>query len=50
MECEIILKKYQKFIKEINEVGILTKGSGYVDVKKYLLKSKNILEEQPLLL
>ena len=37
--------RYLKFIKEINEVGVLTKGSGYVDVKKYLLKSKKYFKK-----
>ena len=33
-------EKYKKYLKEINNKGITTKGSGYLDVKKYLKKTK----------
>jgi len=33
-------EKYKKYLKEIDNNGIITKGSGYVDVKKYLLETK----------
>ncbi len=32
--------KYKKYLKEINEKGITTKGSGYLDVNKYLQETK----------
>ena len=33
-------EKYKKYLKEINDKGITTKGSGYLDVKKYLQETK----------
>ena len=33
-------EKYKKYLKEINNKGITTKGSGYLDVKKYLKETK----------
>ena len=33
-------EKYKKYLKEINDNGITTKGSGYLDVKKYLQETK----------
>ena len=33
-------EKYKKYLKKINDKGITTKGSGYLDVKKYLKETK----------
>ena len=38
-------KKYQKFCEKINDDGILTNTSGYLDVKKFLLSSKKYFDK-----
>ena len=36
--------KYKNYLKKIDEKGIVTKGSGYLDVKKYLKETKKYFE------
>ena len=36
--------KYKKYLKKIDKNGIITKGSGYLDVKKYLKETKKYFE------